>query len=395
VIANHFNSKGGDDPLFGRFQPPTRSSETQRHQQAHLVADFVSQLTAADPAANVMVLGDLNDFEFSETVDILKAAGLNDLMETLPLDQRYSYEFEGNAQVLDHILVGQALFSHHPLVFDAVHVNAEFFDQASDHDPSVVRILFDQSPTGSTGGPYAVDEGSSVTVTASGSDPEGGSLHYAWDLDNDGTFETPGQTVTFSAADIDGPATRTIAVRVTDDGGQSIVASTTVAIANVAPAATFNAPGSSPAGFPFGLSLTSPHDPSAADTSAGFTYAFDCGSGYGAFGPTAAVTCPTTDVGVRSVGGKIRDKDGGISEYRGTVSVVVTYSSLCDLVRSYSTDPKVADDLCDKLARAAAASTAALRASQLTAFANQVDAKTDKGLTPAQAAELKLLASRL
>src|SRR6476661_5748607 len=175
-----------------------------------------------------MVVGDLNDFEFSETVGILKAAGLNDLMETLPLDQRYSYEFEGNAQVLDHILVGQALFSHHPLVFDAVHVNAEFFDQASDHDPSVVRILFDQSPTGSTGGPYAVDEGSSVTVTASGSDPEGGSLHYAWDLDNDGTFETPGQTVTFSAADIDGPATRTIAVRVTDDGGQSIVASTTV-----------------------------------------------------------------------------------------------------------------------------------------------------------------------
>ena len=24
VIANHFNSKGGDEPLFGRFQPPTR-----------------------------------------------------------------------------------------------------------------------------------------------------------------------------------------------------------------------------------------------------------------------------------------------------------------------------------------------------------------------------------
>src|SRR2546423_3116363 len=34
VIANHFNSKGGDDPLMGRFQPPTRVSEVQRHQQA-------------------------------------------------------------------------------------------------------------------------------------------------------------------------------------------------------------------------------------------------------------------------------------------------------------------------------------------------------------------------
>src|SRR6476661_6611289 len=192
-----------------------------------------------------MVVGDLNDFEFSETVGILKAAGLNDLMETLPLDQRYSYEFEGNAQVLDHILVGQALIAHHPLVFDAVHVNAEFFDQASDHDPSVVRILFDQSPTGSAGGPYAVDEGSSVTVTASGHDPEGGALQYAWDLDNDGTFETPGQTATFSAASLDGPGSRTIGVRVTDDGGLTAVATTSVAIANVPPTATFDAPASS------------------------------------------------------------------------------------------------------------------------------------------------------
>ena len=36
VIANHFNSKGGDDPLFGRWQQPVRSSETQRHAQASL-----------------------------------------------------------------------------------------------------------------------------------------------------------------------------------------------------------------------------------------------------------------------------------------------------------------------------------------------------------------------
>ena len=139
VIANHFNSKGGDDPLMGRFQPPTRSSEAQRHQQAHIVADFVTQLTTADPNANVVVLGDLNDFEFSDTVGILETGGLHDLMNTLPLDQRYSYEFEGNAQVLDHILFSGNLFGQ-PFVFDPVHVNAEFWDQASDHDPSVVRL---------------------------------------------------------------------------------------------------------------------------------------------------------------------------------------------------------------------------------------------------------------
>ncbi len=40
VVANHFASKGGDDPLFGRFQQPVRSSEVQRHQQAAGGADL-------------------------------------------------------------------------------------------------------------------------------------------------------------------------------------------------------------------------------------------------------------------------------------------------------------------------------------------------------------------
>jgi hypothetical protein len=143
------------------------------------------------------------------------------------------------------------------------------------------------------------------------------------------------------------------------------------------------------------LSLTSTHDPSAADTSAGLEYAFDCGSGYGAFGDAASASCPTTELGVSSVGAKVRDKDGGVSEYRGTVSVFVSFSSLCDLVRAYSTDPKVADDLCAKLDQAAAAPTTRGREGLLGAFAGQVDAKTDKGLTPAQAAELKYLAGLL
>lgn len=253
----------------------------------------------------------------------------------------------------------------------------------------------DEPPTVSAGGPYSVNEGSSVTVTASGTDPEGGSLQYAWDLDNDGTFETAGQTATFSAAAIDGPATRTIAVRVTDDGGLTATDTVTVTIANVPPEATFNAPAASPAGFPFTLSLTNANDPSAADTSAGLEYAFDCGNGYGAFGDDASASCPTTDVGVPSVGAKVRDKDGGVSEYRGTVSVFVSFSSLCDLVRAYSTDPKVADDLCAKLDQAAAAPSTRALEGLLGAFAGQVDAKTDKGLTPAQAAQLKFLAGLL
>src|SRR5438552_1087005 len=145
VIANHFNSKGGDQPLTGRFQPPTRSSEVQRHQQATIEAGFVQQIRAIDPNANVVVLGDLNDFEFSETIHILEAAGLTDLYDTLPLAERYSYVFQGNSQTLDHILVSGPLANRSTL--DVVHVNAEFWDQASDHDPSVARILLNDTST--------------------------------------------------------------------------------------------------------------------------------------------------------------------------------------------------------------------------------------------------------
>jgi hypothetical protein len=158
MIANHFNSKGGDQPLFGRFQQPQRSSEVQRHQQAQLVNDFVDSILAIDSNANVVVLGDINDFQFSDTVTILKGAVLNDLVDTLPVAEQYSYDFEGNSQVLDHILVSNNSFGL-PFAFDAVHANAEFADQASDHDPNVVRFTLNGPPKSSTAGPFTFDTG--------------------------------------------------------------------------------------------------------------------------------------------------------------------------------------------------------------------------------------------
>ena len=137
VVANHFNSKGGDNPLFGRLQPPVLSSEAQRLQQAQIVADFVRTLLAVDSRARVLVLGDLNDFQFSAPVQRLKDAGLTTLVEKLPVAERYSYVFEGNSQVLDHIMVSGSL-AH--AAYDVVHVNSEFADQTSDHDPSAARF---------------------------------------------------------------------------------------------------------------------------------------------------------------------------------------------------------------------------------------------------------------
>ena len=141
AIVNHFNSKGGDDPLFGRFQPPNRVTETQRHAQAQIVNDFVDALHAVDSGARVVVLGDLNDFEFSETLSILQGDVLENLLLTLKQPERYTYVFEGNSQVLDQILVSRHL-ERDLMAYDVVHVNSEFAVQASDHEPQVARFLF-------------------------------------------------------------------------------------------------------------------------------------------------------------------------------------------------------------------------------------------------------------
>ncbi len=138
VVANHFASKGGDQPLYASHQPPARSTEEQRVAQAEAVAAFAAQLRAVDPGAQVVVLGDLNDFEFSPTMRALTDGGdLRTAVTSLPRDERYTYVFQGNSQVLDQTLVSPGI---RRFDYDIVHLNAEFADQASDHDPQVLRF---------------------------------------------------------------------------------------------------------------------------------------------------------------------------------------------------------------------------------------------------------------
>src|SRR5262249_38215407 len=110
VVTNHFASKGGDQPLHGLAQPPERSSAVQRTAQAGLGRAFADDVLDADPAANVVVAGDLNDFWFSRTLEALtEDGGLHNPMMELPEEERYNYLFDGNSQALDHMLVAPRL----------------------------------------------------------------------------------------------------------------------------------------------------------------------------------------------------------------------------------------------------------------------------------------------
>ncbi|MEU9307789.1 endonuclease/exonuclease/phosphatase family protein [Streptomyces sp. NPDC048256] len=141
VIANHFNSKGGDQGLTAQYQPVVRSSETQRHQQATLVNAFVKDILDTQKNADVIALGDINDFEFSGTAQLLEGDGeLWSAIKSLPKSERYTYDYQGNQQVLDQILVSPSIRRGCDFEYDSVHINSEFHDQISDHDPQVLRF---------------------------------------------------------------------------------------------------------------------------------------------------------------------------------------------------------------------------------------------------------------
>lgn len=88
-------------------------------------------------------------------------------------------------------------------------------------------------PVANAGGPYTLDEGGTVQLSGSGTDPGGDPLTFAWDLDDNGTFETSGQTPAFSA--VDGPSTHQVKLRVCDPLGACDTDSATITVNNVAP----------------------------------------------------------------------------------------------------------------------------------------------------------------
>jgi len=141
VINNHFNSKGGDWPLFGENQPPVFESEIQRLQQASVVRDFVAQILAVDSGANVIVLGDLNDFQFSPPITGLTDSVLRNLIETLPDNEQYTYVYDGNSQVLDHILASASMYEKFETL-NIIHLNSEFDYKSrfSDHEPLIATF---------------------------------------------------------------------------------------------------------------------------------------------------------------------------------------------------------------------------------------------------------------
>ena len=142
----------------------------KRAAQAEFLASLISRRLDVNPNESLLVVGDMNAFEFNDgyvdVVGTIRGApaprdqvvarrGISstptsvNLADTTPADVRYTYVFDGTAQVLDHMLASRALL---PAVtaFGFVRGNADAPEvwrsdpsrpeRISDHDPALVYI---------------------------------------------------------------------------------------------------------------------------------------------------------------------------------------------------------------------------------------------------------------
>ncbi len=143
LVNVHLKSKSGDDRVFGSRQPPRFVTEEQRSLQAARVRELADEILARDPEAAVVVLGDLNEHEFRGPLAVLTAGdSLVNLIERVPVADRYTYNYRGNSQVLDHILVSPGLATGAQILIQ--HLHADFpVPRPSDHDPVLARLKID------------------------------------------------------------------------------------------------------------------------------------------------------------------------------------------------------------------------------------------------------------
>lgn len=170
VIVNHLKSfLGYNDVKDGGLRV-----RTKKKLQAEFLAKYVQERQRANPLENIVLIGDFNAYQFNDGItDIIGTIkgtpatkeqvlmpsedfvdpDLINLVDLIQADQRYSYTFDGNAQVLDHVIINQ-LMRKHLIGFGFARLNADFpevyrndlnrAERYSDHDAAIAYFTFDE-----------------------------------------------------------------------------------------------------------------------------------------------------------------------------------------------------------------------------------------------------------
>ncbi|HXT15629.1 MAG TPA: DNA/RNA non-specific endonuclease [Gemmatimonadaceae bacterium] len=190
------------------------------------------------------------------------------------------------------------------------------------------------APTATFAVPNAPAEGSPFTIALNNAaDPSPvDAAHLSFAFDCGKGYGTASANASASCI-VDDNGDAIVHGKVMDKDGGVTEYAATVHVVNAPPTAVFTAPATVNEGAAIALSVGNVTDPSTADAEAGFTFAFDCGTGFGAASSNASTTCSTTDNGPRTVRAQVTDKDGGSTIYTATVQVLnvaptVTFTTL-------------------------------------------------------------------
>jgi Ca2+-binding RTX toxin-like protein len=184
----------------------------------------------------------------------------------------------------------------------------------------------------STGGPYTINEGGSLTLSCIANDVEtfAHELNYQWDVNNDGVVDAVGANATLSAEQLrllglaDGPKTSTIRLTVSDPT-KSTTATTSLTVRNVAPAVSLSVSPTSNqwVGVPLTISANVT-DPALFDT---FSYAWKVNNTAVA-GNASTLTFTPTAPGTYAFNSVVTDDDGGVGSANLSVTVTVDPSTV-------------------------------------------------------------------
>jgi uncharacterized protein len=153
VVATFIFNHGGQDERVTLMSVHNKSkrggseaTSDQREVSSQAVNTWAKDHAPKNAHEHLGVLGDRNAYSDEQPMKLETADGaLRDLETQLPVEKRYSSQFDGRADTLDHTTVKSSV----PVLFDIVHMNSDFDNRArpSDHDGMVSAWEFGANPT--------------------------------------------------------------------------------------------------------------------------------------------------------------------------------------------------------------------------------------------------------